>query len=800
MKPVSNKFRHAKQIILLAFLNMPLLVWGQGGSIKGKVLDATNNQPLPFVNVVVTGTTIGTTTADDGTFLIKGIAPGFTTLTASFVGYQTTKSRDIMVSAAAVAYVEITLASGTKELEEVVVKAKLNRKTEESPLSLKSIGIREIETNPGSNRDISKVIQSYPGVGSTPSFRNDVIIRGGGPSESRFYLDGVEIPNLNHFATQGASGGAVGILNADLIGGINFYSGAFPASRGNALSGVFEFSQIDGNRDRMKIKGSVGASEVSLTADGPIGEKSSYIVSVRRSYLEFLFGLLKLPFLPTFNDYQVKYRTRFNSKNEFTLVSIGAFDQSRLNTSIDNPTEKQAYILSYLPVNDQWSYTIGGVYRHFNEKSNHTLVVSRNMLNNRTYKYENNDETRPKTIDYTSQESENKLRYEVMTRVENYKFTYGVSSELARYSNETHQRVVSNGDVLQIDYNSTLDVLKYGAFGQASGKYLGDRLTLSLGTRLDANTFDGSMRNPFNQFSPRFSVSYQLTEKLSLNANTGRYFQLPAYTALGYRTSEGILENKRNNITYIASNHFIDGVEYRLTENVVFTVEGFLKLYDHYPFSVRDSISLANKGADFGVIGDEELVSTGKGRTYGVEFMNRTRTKWLSTTLAYTIVRSEFEDKNEVYVSSSWDSKFILTATAMAQLKRNWSVGLKWRYVGGLPYTPYNLEYSARKQVWDATGKAVDDLARLNSRRFNPFHQLDVRVDKRYYWQKLSFMFYVDIQNLYNFKSESKDIVLPQKNANGSNMLTSDGQEYVLESIPNSSGTVLPTIGLMVEF
>ena len=789
-----------RYLIIALYSIVPYMVLAQDGIVKGKVVDATTNEALPFVNVVVTGTTTGTTTDEYGLFAFKGLQPGFITLTVSFIGYQTAISRDIMVSKSAPVYLEVELQSQSKELEEVVVKTKLNRKTEESPVSLNSFGIREIETSPGSNRDISKVIQSYPGVGSTPSFRNDVIIRGGGPSESRFFLDGVEIPNLNHFSTQGSSGGAVGILNADLIGSVNFYSGAFPASKGNALSGIFEFTQIDGNRDRQKFKASLGASELSFTADGPVGSKSSYIASFRRSYLQFLFSALGLPFLPTFNDYQVKYRTRFNTKNEFTLVSIGALDQNRLNTSHKDPTPEQSYRLGYLPESDQWSYTIGGVYKHYGERSNHTLVVSRNMLDNSSYKYESNDDTKAKILDYTSQEIENKLRYEITTRVENYKFTYGISSELARYTNETHQKLTTKGNVYQVDYNSTLDIIKYGIFGQVSGKYLRERLTLSLGARVDATDYDESMRNPLNQISPRFSASYQLTEKLSLNANTGRYYQLPAYTALGYRTTDGTLQNKLNKLTYIESTHFIDGIELRITDNIVFTAEAFLKLYKNYPFSVTDSISIASKGADFGVIGDEALTSTGKGKSYGVEFMNRTRARWFNATLAYTIVRSEFLNKYGNYVPTSWDSRHILTLTVTAQFKKYWSAGLKWRYVGGLPYTPYNLEYSSRTQVWDASGKPVQDLDRLNSERFNPFHQLDLRVDKRFYWQKLSFMVYIDVQNIYNFKAESQDIVLPLQDESGNNILADDGMHYTMQSLSNTTGTILPTIGLMVEF
>ena len=397
---------------ILLFLTLNQL-YAQQAAVRGRVYDAVSNEPLPFVNLVVAGTPTGTVTDLDGNFLITGLKPGFVRLQASFVGYQQAISPEIEVSSARTSTVEIPMQKSDLQIEEVRVTASPYRKTDESPVSLRTIGIGEIENSPGANRDVSRVIQSFPGVQSTPAFRNDIIIRGGGPSESRFYLDGVEVPNINHFATQGASGGPLGILNADFLREVNYYSGAFPANRGNALSGVLEFFQVDGNQEKLKFRGSVGASELSATFDGPISDKTTFIVSTRRSYLEFLFGLLELPFLPTYNDMQFKLRTRFDKKNELTFVGLGAIDLFDLNLGIKDPDEGQKDILSRIPVNEQWTYTVGAVYKHFRDNSFQTVVISRNHLNNRAYKYlDNNDSSEEfKTFDYVSEEIENKFRY-----------------------------------------------------------------------------------------------------------------------------------------------------------------------------------------------------------------------------------------------------------------------------------------------------------------------------------------------------------------------------------------------------
>lgn len=790
-----------RSILFIILFVLSGQIIAQNAQVQGRVIDATNNEPLPFANVVVRGTTSGATTDFDGNFRITGLNPGFIILEATYVGYVNATSAEIQVTNAKTEFVEIKMQNAGIALQEVEVVANPFVRTEESPLSLQRLGVSEIETNPGSNRDISRVIQSLPGVGSSVSFRNDIIIRGGGPSEATFFLDGIQIPTINHFATQGSSGGAVGILNADFISSVDFYSGAFPANRGNALSGIFEFTQKEGNKEKVKFRGSLGASELSLTADGPAGEKSSFIVSARRSYLQFLFDVIGLPFLPTFNDYQLKWKTRFDSKNELTIVSIGSLDQFRLNTGIENPTEDQEYILTYLPVNEQWSYAIGAVYKHFKKNSFQTLVLSRNMLNNTSYKYPENDESQPRILDYASEEIENKIRFENNIRYGNYKFVYSLGSEYAKYSNTTNQLLFVGNELIDINYASDVNLFKFNASAQLSKNFLNERLSVSLGLRTDFNNYSNTMINPLDQLSPRISASYVLTDKWAATMNIGRYYQLPAYTTLGFRDNQGVLVNKDNDLKYIAANHYIAGLQFIPRQEVFFSFETFFKQYDRYPFSLNDSISLANKGADFGVLGAEAVVSTSTGRAYGFELVNRTKLRsGFNMILSYTYVRSEFEDKTQKLIPSSWDFRHIGVLTITKNLKRNWIIGAKWRFDGGLPFTPYDLEKSALVAAWDAQGLPYLDFNRLNQNRLDPYNQLDIRIDKKYFFDKWSFMVYLDIQNLYNYQAKGPDNYVREKDEQGNFITIDNGTKYVLKPIENLSGTVLPTIGIMVEF
>ncbi len=787
---------------LLYIVILPLSVFAQEASLKGRVVDAVNNEPLPFVNVIVSGTSTGTVTDMDGNFVLTGLEPGFVRIEASFVGYKRAVSSEVEVRVSRTNSIEIQMEEQQEEIEEVTVTASPFRKTEESPVSLRSIGIGEIEKSPGANRDISKVIQSFPGVQSTPAYRNDIIIRGGGPSESRFYLDGVEVPFINHFATQGASGGPVGIINADFLREVNYYSGAFPANRGNALSGVLEFSQVDGNKEKLKFQGTLGASEVAATLDGPLGEKTTFIFSARRSYLQFLFSVLELPFLPNFTDMQFKVRSRLDKKNELTFIGLGAVDVFDLNLGIEDPDEQQSFILSSIPVNEQWNYTLGAVYKHFRDNSFQTVVLSRSHLNNGAYKYFDNDDSSEenKILDYSSEEMENKLRLENTSRIDGYKLNFGTNVDLITYTNSTQQRRFYGDGILNVDYNTSLNLLKWGLFAQASKSIIDERLTLSLGLRADANNYSESMNNLLKQLSPRFSASYNLTSQWSLNFNTGRYYQLPPYTSLGFQQN-GALVNKENNLKYISVDHLIGGLEYRPRQTVLFSVEGFWKGYNDYPYSVKDGISLANKGADYGVLGDEEVVSESEGRAYGAEFQARVNAaSGFNLNLSYTLVRSEFLNGSNEYIPTGWDSKHLLNLTTTTELKKGWRVGGRWRFVGGLPYTPYNLERSSLVEAWNLSGSPYFNFDRLNSERFTPFHQLDMRVDKSFYLDKITAKFYLDIQNLYNFQAEQQDIIVRAEDENGNFVLTDNGSRYQLKRVENTTGTVLPTIGIILEF
>lgn len=786
---------------LLLFCNITIsfLLAQPVHQVKGTVIDKSSRQPLEFINVMIVGLNKGGVTNAEGKFSIGQVPPGIYRLQASAIGYKTVTTPEYILSTRDL-HIQIEMEENQTELEGVTVTASPFRRDIESPVSLRIIGLQEIEKSPGANRDISRIVQSYPGVAFSPiGYRNDLIVRGGSPSENRFYLDGVEIPNINHFSTQGASGGPVGILNADLIREVNFYTGAFPTDKGNALSSVLDFKLRDGDMERNSLKATLGASEVSLATNGHLGKKTSYLVSVRQSYLQFLFDMLGLPFLPTFTDAQFKLKTRFDARNELTVLGLGGIDKMKLNTKADD--EDNEYILSYLPKIQQETFTLGAVYRHYAGAHVQSVVASHSYLNNRNTKYQQNDESDPDRLmlRLRSTEQNTQLRLENSSSFRNWKVTVGTSLDYSQYSNTTFQKVYTDR-AQTFDYHTYLGIMRWGLFGTVNYTSIDERFTASLGLRADANNYSAAMKDLSDQLSPRLSLSYQLTEHWSLSGNAGLYYQLPPYTALGFKNNNGLYANKYA-LRYMQVSQGSIGLNWRKGDTFEVSVEGFYKDYDKIPLSVADGIPLTCKGNDYGVIGNELLTSTAQGRSYGAELL----LKWLvakklNLASSFTLFKSEYRtDKEGEYIASAWDNRFIFNLRGTYNLPRHWSVGMKVSCIGGAPYTPYDADKSSLVTAWNAQGKPYYDYTRYNEERLPAFTQVDIRIDKTFYLKRCMLGFYIDLQNIAGSKLKQADVLMSTGVIKNPDAPIAE-QRYVMKSLKQESGTLLPTLGITFEY
>jgi len=785
--------------------------------IQGKVLDVMSRKPLVGAKVQLDKQEVFVQTTADGSFAINNIDPGYHTVTATLDGYESETSSELLFTYDKSPFITLEMQSLASGVGEVTIrKTSIQKREAESPVSSQKLSIREIERNPGGNRDISKIIQSLPGVISVPGFRNDVVIRGGSPSENKFYLDGIEIPIINHFQTQGSTGGPVGLLNVNFIKEVNFYTGAFPVNYANGLSSVLDFRQMDGNANKAKYRFTLGSSDVGFTADGPIGKKTTYIFSARQSYLQGLFSLLGLPFLPNFIDYQAKVKVKLNEKDDISFLMVGAVDFFRLNLKVnDNITDSiqlksNKYILGYLPVYRQWNYTFGTVYTHYGAQSKTQYFLSRNMLNNTSYKYRNNDESSEdnRIFNYKSIEEENKLRIENSRTLRKWKLLAGTGLEYVQFGVDNKAKILipgapgTAGTIQDIAFSTQLDLAKYSGFVRAYRNVMGNG-TLSFAGRLDGNTYNKHMQNVLNQPTASVSASLPtLVNGLFFNANVGQFTQLPSYTILGYRNATGALDNQ-DRVKYIRNRMVAAGLQYNKVKDTRITLEGFYKQYANYPLALNDSISLGNLGTDFAVVGNEPVSSVCDGRAYGMEFLLQKRSRsGLYGILAYTLSWSEFSDKNGNAVKSAWDSRHTLSLVGGVKLKRNWEMGAKFRLATGRPYTPYDVQRSLVKSNWDVKGVALNDYNRLNTERLGTFSQLDVRVDKVWYFKKSSLNLYMDIQNFLNKEYLGAPTLIAAQDASG-NLMTDPNAtvpSYKSDYLVNSTGFLQPSIGVILDF
>lgn len=779
----------------------------QTGSLNVNVFDDFSKKPLA---ATVTVTSSKNEFSGEGNVILPDLPAGNYSFQISAEGYQNGSLNDISVVPNQNLTFSIGLQKTTtseQEIETVVITARVYKTTAESPVSLRNITSEEVQKNAGSNRDISKAILSLPGVGSTATFRNDLFIRGGSSAENKFYIDGIEVPVINHFQTQGASGGPRGLITIDFIKDVDFYSGAFPAKRNGTLSSLFEFNLKQARKDKIGYKAVIGLDDMQLMADGPLSKDQSWtgLFSVRKSNLQLLFKAIGLPFLPSYYDSTFKVSKKFKNGNELYFIGLGALDEFKFNENAKATLNNQT-LIERLPVSPQWNYTIGAGYRHLAENGNWLFTWSRNMLNNKATKYYRNIETPANLLTrYHSQESENKIRIDRNFRLGDFQLSAGTNVNFARYFNDSDLRIITQGGPVIDNYLSDLNLTQYGFYLQGSRKLLDSKLELSGGLRIDGSDYSKLTSNPLEQFSPRISARYRFAERFALNLNGGIYHMLPSYTALGFIQNGNLIN--QNTLKYIRNEQIVGGIEFNGKKNLRITAETYYKKYKNYPFSLRNGISLANVGGDFGVVGAEPLDSRGVGETYGVEILAQKRTlNDFYGIASYTFGHSRFSDINGSLKPSSWDSRHIVSLTGGKYFSRNWNIGARFRMQTGLPETPYDIARSQLVNVWNIANAPVSNYALLNSQRGNVVHQLDIRAEKKWIFSKWQMTFYVDVVNAYGSKSPSRlPVIALERGADGNGIIANPGapqndQVYQLNYGENDGSTPLPYFGFIFEF
>jgi hypothetical protein len=792
-----------KQLLFTALLLvLTTSLWAQNGILTGTVKSAKTGQTIIGASIQIEGTSLVGKSDVNGIFKIEEIPTKTYNVICTSIGFESETRFGIIVRSEGNAELNFDLSEKKKKLGKVVIRKNPFKKSEETPLSIQKLSKEEIVSYPGGNNDVAKVVQTLPGVsGSVGGFRNDIIIRGGAPNENVYYLDGIEIPNINHFSTQGSAGGPVGLLNVSFFKGVTLTASAFGAQYDNALSGVLQFDQRNGNARKFQGNFRLSSSEAALTVEGPLlrtkeqknkeePAKTTFIASARRSYLQLLFKAIGLPFLPDYYDYQFKVNHKLDNYNDIYVTGVGAIDDFSIN-ELEEYDAEQKSLQERVPVITQYSNTTGVGWRHrLKDNSGFmTTTFSNNLLINNFNQYSDNINQTGLYFKNDARERESRLRYSFRKYLKDWTVEVGALALNANYKNTTED-LVNNRQFI-----SELNFFRYGLFGQASRRLLNDRLGISIGLRADGNTFTNNGNEIYRTLSPRASASYQLTEngKWTATASIGRYFKILPYTVLGFQNNQGDFINK--NTDYIQSDHYVAGLEYLVTKKARFSVEGFWKQYDNYPVSVTDQISLANKGGGFEVLGNEPVTSNGKGRAYGLELLFQQKfTGRLYAIAAVTLYKSEFTAANsEVYLPAVWDNGLLVSLVGGYKFGKNksWEISSRLRYLGETPYAPLDLDATLANYPAN-----IRDYSQLGSVQLNPFSQLDIRLDKKWSFKKWSLDLFLDIQNALATANPAEPAYGLDRDAQG-NVIT---PQQLIEIPQANTGQPLPSLGVVINF
>ncbi|MCE1188536.1 MAG: TonB-dependent receptor [Ignavibacteria bacterium] len=751
-------------LLLIIVFSQYIAAQSNRGTVNGKVIDHFTGQGIPLATIQIPGTTIGTATDESGNFSISNLAPALYQLKISAVGYKTLLRTDLPVNNSKPTQITIEMTEEIVQLNSVTVSGGYFDKSGTQFTSTTSLGYEEIRRSAGGFEDVIRALSVLPGVAQADAGRNDLIVRGGAPSENLYVLNGMEIPNINHFGTQGANGGPLSFINLDFVKETSFSTGGFSALYGDRLSSVLNIDLRDGRTDKLGGKATISASQFGLNLEGPVSNNSSFIFSARRSYLDFIFKAAGFGFVPEYWDFLGKYDWSIDTQNSLSFVTVHAIN----GVKYFNSTATQRFDNSRVMGSDQYQYIAGLSFQHLYSQGYIRATLSRNLTD---YNTEQKDTSLNPIFKNISLEVENKAKVEIAMKLSKIsELTFGGQFSYINFDADVKlpSFYTSFGERLPFDSTKfNTHYIKHGLFASLSNRW-SDNFSTITGLRMDY--FDGISAK--YRFSPRFSATYSPVPLLNLNFSAGKYFQSPSYIWLAVGNQ---------NLLPVQMDQYIAGFDYRLQSDALLKVEAYYKKYSDYPTSsIRPYLVLANTGAgfsgaedNFSSFGLEPLLSSGKGVAHGIELSVQKKLSEIPCygILSVTLNKTEFTALDGIERPGSYDQRVIINLSGGYKFSESLEGSMKFRYASGRPYTPFG-----------PGGK--QDKTDYNSENLSPMHSLDIRIDKHWFFTSTTLITYIDIQNIYG-----------HRNLTGYKWNSRNQEVEEAKSIG-----VLPSIGVSLEF
>lgn len=741
------------KILLYTLYIIPFILFGQTGKIIGVISDAATKEALFGANIVILDKPLGTSSTEDGSFIIDNIPVGTYRIEVSFVGYISQDITDVIVRTSKPAVVKVELKPQAEETEAIVVTAGYFNEEKATQPSVINLQREEIRRFPGGFEDIVRTVTVLPGVSINPAGgRNDLLVRGGGPAENLYIVNNIEVPNINHFNTQGSSSGSLSFINTDLINDVKFSTGGFPARYGEKMSSILELDLAEGRSDRIGGKGLISATQYGFNLEGPVSEQGNFIFSARKSYLDLIFKAAGLPFIPVYTDYNLIANYKLSPANSLSWISLSAIDDVERNLDNEENRVKNARLLD----NQQNQYINGLNWRHLYEKGYSDVTLSATLF---SYRFRQADNNRIEYFRSNADELEYAVKGINFIKIQNnLNLRYGLSAKFLNNNSTTafadtivdrNGRRISINEI-GVDQFQKIDTWfnTYAAFIETDWD-VNHHLNLNLGMRFD---YYNSLNDPF-YLAPRIGAKYQINENHAFKLNYGDYYQPPSAVWLVNRNNKK-LKALRNQMTIL-------GWDWLLKEDVRFTAEIYYKKYSQLPAGTvpgrSDYLVISNTGSGYGGAEDNfqsfgyiDLVPQGTGQAYGFELLLQKKFSDIPLygKASFSYGKSELTAFNGKTYPTQFDQRYIFNLSGGYKFGSKWEFSGKFRLFSGLPYTPVY-----RPSENPVNPGLIQNLPEeYLSKRLDIGHHLDLRVDRYFNFESWTLITFIDIQNVYNYK------------------------------------------------
>ncbi len=722
-----------KNLVLIFFLLTSLIsAQTPKGHLKGKVLDADNLRPLIGVNIIVKDKNIGAASDEEGNYVIENLKVGTYTVVFSYLGYKTVTKTDVIIKSDRTVFLNAELKSSLVEMSDVVVEAGYFSEVESKPVSTINFSAEEIRRAPGSAGDVSRIVFGLPSLAKVNDSRNSLIVRGGSPIENSFYLDNIEIPNINHYQVQGSSDGPIGLINVDFIEDVNFYSGGFSPIYGDRLSSIMELSFRDGNTDKFESQLQMSLAGFGGSVEGPLGSSGSYMFSANRSYLDLIVDKVETGgALPKYGDFQGKVVLNLNDYNKLTFINVFAKDD--IGNSREDGIEAE---VDFFGFSDDLVNTFGVNWQHVWGEAGYSNTSISHMYNSFLRDYSETKSGLNVIRDETTRNHFKIRNVNFFKAGKNHSFEFGF--EGAGLLNEfdviwQNERDLYGNIPDPFHVDKSLNTFKGSAFALHNWN-LTEKIAVEYGGRVDYFEYSDK-----TEFSPRANLSYKLNDDTKINLSAGIFHQfIPNYV---------LVQNSAfKNLKTPKSTHYVVGFTRKLNKSTKLTIEAYYKDYENFPIDPKqpDVFLFDQVMIDGLFLNHETLVDNGKAISRGVEVMIQKKlAKDFYGLISGSISKSRYKDFNGVWRDRIYDNEFNFNIEGGYIPNDNWEFKLRWIYAGGAPYTPFDIAKSkeAVEGIWD--------LNRINSERLSPYHSLNIRVDRRFYFQGSSLIVYLSVWNAY---------------------------------------------------